>query len=290
MKTSKYNIVFDYDTTSKIIYNSFSNSLGIIENELLDRVNEGKVLSEAEERLLVEGNFIIEDDVDELSILRCKTFACKYNTKQLGITIAPTLDCNFRCVYCFEKNCRSSLKMGLSVQNKILEYINQKIDSISSLTICWFGGEPLLAMDVIEDLSSRIIEMCDRKSINYSASIITNGYLLNEKNVKRLISNRVQSCQITLDGDKEQHDDKRYLQGGIGTFDKIIENIISAYSTIPQITVRVNTDKLNMNAAQKIKSIFTKHKCYNVIVYPSPIKNQEDCYNQENCLSNIEFF
>ena len=40
MKTSKYNIVFDYDTTSKIIYNNFSNSLGIIENELLDRVND----------------------------------------------------------------------------------------------------------------------------------------------------------------------------------------------------------------------------------------------------------
>lgn len=69
------------------------------------------------------------------------------------ITICPTLACNFECPYCFEDRGRG--KMAPEIQDDIVRLAERMLDASKAkkLAITWFGGEPLMATDVIEALS-----------------------------------------------------------------------------------------------------------------------------------------
>ena len=51
---------------------------------------------------LIKNGFLVQEDCDELAIIRHRMYKSRYNTGALGLTIAPTTCCNFRCVYCYE--------------------------------------------------------------------------------------------------------------------------------------------------------------------------------------------
>ena len=134
------------------------------------------------------------------------------------ITICPTMACNFDCPYCFEKH--NSGKMTPEVQENVIRFIEHLLTTAHTefLKITWFGGEPLLAPDVIEVLSERIISLCEKLNVTYTSMIITNGYLLDQDMVDLLERCHVDTCQITLDGLGATHDATRRLAGGGATF------------------------------------------------------------------------
>ena len=69
-----------------------------------------------------------------------------------------------------------------------------------SLSVAWFGGEQLLAADVIESLSKRLMAPAEEKGVDYRASIITNAYLLTQDVIDMLSAVKVTSAQVTIDG------------------------------------------------------------------------------------------
>ena len=251
-------------------------------------LDKGETTAE-EYSFLAKGGFLVEEKYDELAIIRNRLFSSRYSTDKLGLTIAPTLDCNFRCEYCYEKDSRKKGIMPIDVQNKIIESTEKRIKNISELNVTWYGGEPLLALPVIINVSDGLRRISRENDVKYSASIISNGYLLTETVAQTLVEHGIVSCQITLDGDKRTHDSRRYLDGKLPTFEKIVNNIVIASKIIPQIIVRVNIDKDNADAAITIKGILDEFLCNNVIVYPSPIKNKHGCYDRETCFTNKEF-
>jgi uncharacterized protein len=85
----------------------------------------------------------------------------------------------------------------------------------------WYGGEPLLAIDTIDYLTQEFLKLCGDK-VKYTAAMVTNGYNLNKDNVNRLKKLKVKRVQITIDGPKIIHDERRKLSNGKGSFDKII--------------------------------------------------------------------
>ena len=60
------------------------------------------------------------------------------------------------------------------------------------------SGEPTLALDVIEYISANLIEYCIDNGLDYSAGIITNGYLLTRETVSLLNKFKVQFYQIRI--------------------------------------------------------------------------------------------
>ena len=48
------------------------------------------------------------------------------------------------------------------------------------LSVTWFGGEPLMACEVIKSLSERMIRLCEENRMEYTASIVTNGWFLTQ--------------------------------------------------------------------------------------------------------------
>lgn len=81
--------------------------------------------------------------------------------------------------------------------------------------------------------------------------IITNGTLITEENLSRLLELNCRSIQVTLDGVKEIHDARRMDKQGKGTFDKIIETLKLLNKKIVEsnafgTTIRINIDKTNI--------------------------------------------
>lgn len=214
MKASNYNFFIEHDDDSYLAYNSRSNSLAIIEKENFrkysDFVLTGKEIDDSNlVEKLKEGYFLIDDDVDELKILRFQMYKDRMSEHTLSLTIAPTSDCNFRCVYCYEKKSIRKKSMTLEVEDAIIDLIKSVKTTISSMNVAWYGGEPLLRFDVIERLSKRIIQICKENNIQYFSSIVTNGYLLTPEIAKKLAEYQIKNIQVTLDGPKETHDKRR---------------------------------------------------------------------------------
>src|SRR5260370_20498979 len=104
----------------------------------------------------------------------------------LNLIILPTEACNFRCVYCYE-----SFKVG-KMQESVITGIKRLIDSrvadLKLLAVSWFGGEPLPAADVMEEISEHILGVTtSHPSLKFEASISTNGYFLDTELFRKLL-------------------------------------------------------------------------------------------------------
>ena len=195
----------------------------------------------------------------------------------VSLTICPTMNCNFDCPYCFE-NHRPG-KMSPEVQDDVVNLARRMLEVRNGkrLRVSWFGGEPLLAPDVIESLSGRLIALAEEFNVRYSSQIITNGYLLSQKNIDMLDRCRVVSCQVTLDGLGEKNDATRRLAGGGPTFGRITDNLKK--NRIPfTVYVRQNIQKSNLGEIPKMKAFveeMAKESGNTLIYYPSPVTANE---------------
>ena len=160
------------------------------------------------------------------------------------LTICPTMGCNFDCPYCFEKHTPG--RMSREIQDQVIRLAERMLDASRArrLFVMWFGGEPLLAPDIIRDLSERLIALAREKKADYAAGIVTNGYLLTEENAQLLQNAQVMWAQVTLDGMQSRHDQTRCLAGGRPTFDRIIKNLREVSIPFPVI-IRQNVHEGN---------------------------------------------
>ena len=160
--------------------------------------------------------------------------------------------------------------MSPEVQEDVVRLAERmlKAGKADLLSVTWFGGEPLLAVDVIEELSERLIRLAEENHAEYSAEIVTNGYLLDRKNIEILERCRVEKCQITIDGIGAAHDATRHLAGGGPTFDRIIRNIRD--ERIPfQVSIRQNVQESNVEEIPRVREYvrLLREESGNDIVY-----------------------
>ena len=105
-KLSYYNY-FVNDDNCVYAYNSLSNSFAILSNEEYNYLQEfSKSLCDipkALEEELSKGMFLIPIDFSEIDFIKDRSKRFREKQNSLSITIVPTLDCNFRCTYCYEK-------------------------------------------------------------------------------------------------------------------------------------------------------------------------------------------
>jgi len=143
----------------------------------------------------------------------------------LELIIMPTEACNFRCTYCYETFEHKQMKA--SVVTGIKSLIDRRAGDLDELQISWFGGEPLLAFDVITDICTHGIKVAKSNGFDFSSNMTTNGYFLDRKRFLSCLALGIDSFQISLDGDEHTHNASRKLASGAGTFDRIWANIMS---------------------------------------------------------------
>lgn len=277
-RQSRYNLCVRIPGTDKaVIANLFRGTCAVyspIEQYLL---NELESLNEDHpiiERFSQRGLIV---NFDELEALKVYGHTACAGLQVVRLTICPTMGCNFDCPYCFEEH--TAGKMSQTVQDDVVALAGRMLDTFRSklLHIIWFGGEPLLATDVIEHLSERLIALASEKGTDYQADIITNGYLLTQPVVGLLERCKVCSAQITLDGVGAAHDATRHLAGGAPTFERITRNLREVKFPF-RILIRQNVHEGNRNQIEPLKAYVEKlaEETGNRLIYcPAPVSGND---------------
>lgn len=266
LKPSMYNILVALADEKAFLFNSVSRATVLLsssEKELYNAWESAKRVDATTDPAvgLVDGllpdGFLVSADDDELEAVKNNYFQVRRNMHSMTLTIAPTMACNFACGYCFQGLDKDLKKIGKGVPDAIYEMVKKHRDSLSDLSVCWYGGEPLMSTTAIYQLSDRLIALSDKTGIEYSASIVTNGYHLTGPTAQQLWARRCSSAQITIDGGRESHDKMRPLISGRGTYDKILENIGSVLDETPMsISIRVNVGRDNLEECQSMLDDF----------------------------------
>ncbi len=150
--------------------------------------------------------------------------------RRLFLLILPTEQCNFRCTYCYEDF--SSGKMRPEVVQGIKRLVDRRVDDVSCMQVSWFGGEPLIAKDIVFDVSEHVARRCAEKGIEHvRGSMTTNGYFLAPAVMERLCAANQRQFQVSVDGLGAVHDRTRHLVSGKGTFDRLWGNLTALRRT-----------------------------------------------------------
>lgn len=235
MKRSNYTYFFEIDS-EYVGYSYLSDDYAVFPLEKKEHVE--RILKYPDEIVtnidadiyseLCNKKCLIRDDFDEYNFLLRLHRQFVHRQDWLAFTIVPTMACNCKCSYCYEfhQSLKTS-KMSREVIDNLKKYIASKVGSLNMLSISWFGGEPLLCMDIIKEISEFCLSLCDKEDVLYVAGMTSNGILLNEKNAQTITDCGIHSVQITLDGSKKNHDKTRVTVGGKPTFDIIYNNILN---------------------------------------------------------------
>ncbi|MEL6631484.1 MAG: radical SAM protein [Bacteroidota bacterium] len=265
-KTSRFNSFIPFE--EKILgYNSYTKRFLVMDPVLLDLLN-AAVLEEDLEGLydlhptffaeLVKHDFIIKKEVDELQKVIDLRESVDFDDTSYHMTINPTMNCNFKCWYCYESHIKGS-KMDQPTMEKIRKHIDKAIEDNPNLKhfhISWFGGEPMLYYDnVVEPIVSYGMQQTKARGIKFSSNFTTNGYLVRERMIPFFKENNINAFQITLDGNKEKHNTVRYTASKKGSYDKIIENIKLLVKNEIITSVRINYTKETL---EKIEELITE--------------------------------
>lgn len=297
MKKSFYNFIFPGEEGKSILYNSRTGAMAELDSkhaEQLERLSERELEEQNPNfvNALLENGFAVEDGVSELDMIRYDMWKTRFGNQAMSITVEVTQNCNFGCKYCYEKGIINNKYMDIEVQDAIVEYIRAVLPGSTELNVCWYGGEPLLAIPVIQRLTSKFLALCEEKNITYKAKIITNGYLLTQQVAEILAECKVRTIQITLDGNEDMHNARRTLLDGGPTYFAIWNNLLQlkAQQDKFRVMLRVNIDKENKSAVYEVQQRIREAQLDEfVCVYPGKVVATSECHNSENCCTEREF-
>jgi uncharacterized protein len=142
--------------------------------------------------------------------------------------------------------------MSPRVVNAVKSLLQSRVPLLDRLDISWFGGEPLTAKEIVQDIQGFALNLCERYGTPLNASMTTNGYLLSEDLLRSLHSIGIGDFQISLDGREEEHNKNRILASGLGTFEQIWRNLLSAASTDLSfhIALRIHITAQNLDTVE----------------------------------------
>lgn len=282
----------------EVLFNSYSCALAIVDEKYRNLCNSIKSGTfHASEDLkscmddAIEARFIVDDNCDEMLEYENERNIQKYSTSNLDLTIAPTLSCNFACTYCYENNKQGV--MNYEIQDSIIAFVEKRIQELSHLNVNWYGGEPLLAPNIITNLSSKLLKLCKDNNVLYTSSIVTNGSLIDEHIISILKNSAISSVQITIDGPQQIHDTRRKTKNGESSYHLLLSNINKLLSeNFFNIAIRVNIDKTNQNEIEELFRDLSNKLCSkNIKIYFGHVSAYTDaCKSIESiCLSDKEY-
>lgn len=172
-----------------------------------------------------------------------------FSNSLLHLVILPTEQCNLRCTYCYEDFAIG--RMQPDVVTGVKRFLADRVPRLRQLHIAWFGGEPLLALDVVKDIATSATELAARNAnLLYTSDMTTNAYRLDTKVARALFELGVRRYQVTLDGPRAFHDQTRVRRDGGGSFDRIWSNLIGIRDSdlAVGIWLRVHVTPANLSA------------------------------------------
>ncbi len=201
---------------------------------------------------LVDIELIVPFDENELKTILALNDAAAIDDSDLYLVVQPTASCQLGCHYCGQQH--TNKLMSEEDQQRFIERTRSQLETkkFNSLSISWFGAEPLVGLSVMRTLTPQLKSLAENFGCSYNAKIVTNGLALTEKIATEIINELgVNTIEITLDGVAEFHDVRRMQKNGSPTFDKIFTNVtalVHRQDLDAQLTIRCNVDYQNYDS------------------------------------------
>lgn len=297
MFVSKRNLLFKSGKYGYLLFCGNSNSFFRLDDEnvpvikrMFETGDDSELPEDIRKEFIKTGVLLKESDEEFFKRLKFISYQSRFNPYFLSLTIAPTMACNFKCVYCYEGDRVQNVTMTDEVIDGLIKFI--KKGEYKTLYLTWYGGEPLCAWEKVKTINDKIKEL---KIPNVIHNIVTNGSLIDDEKIKFFIDNNFQLIQITVDGDEKIHNERRPMKNGGNSFKSIMTNLDRIYEycqkenkSLP-INVRVNVDKNNLEFYKNFYEQMNKKYNYFFNIYPGFVgKNSEKDCHADSCLNSVE--
>lgn len=181
------------------------------------------------------------------------------NNRMQQVILQVTQNCNLRCGYCvysgnYYNRVHSNKIMDYDVAKKAMDMLIKNSKELNEITLSFYGGEPLLNLNLIKKCVNYMKENVEDKVVKFSMT--TNGTLLTPEVAHYLEENKF-DIMISLDGSKNEHDRYRKFANGKGSFDTIIKNVRTIKECEPNLFKRIT-----FNAVMNPKNSYSKVRTY----------------------------
>lgn len=271
MKLIRHIISVDMDENKKLLLNALNGRMDEVSTLAFETLSKWKECSEiipdGEDEIRLFQNlsargYMVLNDEEEIS--RKNTLLDALRKRQHEdrekcrvMTFIMTYDCNFRCPYCFEEGIEK--RKGIMTPELIDAALNLAGDGLEVVGL--FGGEPLLPE------TKSAVEYIISKLPDKLFEITTNGYYL-EEFFDLLSTANIQRILVTLDGEEDAHDSRRFLESGERTFKKITDGVSKYLEAGIPICVRMNVDSSNFDDCNRLQErLLNKYKNNDVLTF-----------------------
>ncbi len=296
VKISKYTFLFDMENNEFFIYNTLSNALVEIDKETYEYLQSVKKNRESIDRkkidtelfdVLIKKLFLSENDKDDLLTYKSIIHSVRDQKEYMHLTIAPTMNCNFQCHYCFEKN-KKEYYMTERTMDAIILYV-KSIKELKHIHLTWFGGEPLMATKQMRQFYEKLRDLHD---VIIDSEIITTGYHINREIVQLFKDLNITKAQITLDGNRSSHNNIKYTDDCDDVFSKVLDNIRLLLSEYPDIYVSFRINLTKQNASEYVgvfKLLVNMFQGKKIGVSPAFVMDRDNITRCQTCVDPYYF-
>jgi uncharacterized protein len=297
LKFSCYNILFDVEG-KHYVYNTLSTALAQLDDKTFNAAKE-------DDAALVDNQFC-EEMLNQHFLVDCQADElCEYlyfynhirfgkSAKVLSINFVASYDCNLACPYCLQGHRKTEISIGTKDVDRILAFISNTIEksiaagvAITRINTHLYGGEPMLQKPTLIYYSDRLKSIAEKYKCEIAYTMTSNMTLLDDDMVEFMQKYQI-SVQVSIDGTKEQHDERRIFANGSGTYEIILKNLerLRDAGLKDRITIRLNIDKRNLEDAEKIFTAIYELSDDVYFGFLETFKGHNDAFSNE-CISNF---
>jgi len=142
--------------------------------------------------------------------------------KAMCLHVAHT--CNLNCSYCFASQGKyqgERALMSFEVGKQAFDFLIANSGTRRNLEVDFFGGEPLMNLDVVKQLVAYARSIEKEHGKNFRFTLTTNGVLLDDE-TNEFLNKEMSNVVLSLDGRKEVHDHFRRDYAGRGSYEVIL--------------------------------------------------------------------
>lgn len=242
---------------------------------------------------MLQAGFIVPEEKDEYGEMQKQLERFMNNQKDLYYVVAPSLQCQFRCRYCFQSGYGGGRMINDEECDRIANFMVRDMQSRPSLRnmyVSWFGGEPMLAFQQIKRITIPVKAFADANGIHYHSSIITNGLLYTRNRAEWLHKEGgLALTQITLDGMPDYY---AFVKGTAEeNFYTVTDNICDTYD-LSHMSIRLNVTKENISQIEPLVRYLddTRQLNQKVHIYLAPVQPiQKSCMGGNGIYQQTDF-
>jgi uncharacterized protein len=139
------------------------------------------------------------------------------------VSIFLTHRCNLRCRYCYNSR-QFDRAMSPLTARRAVDFAFAQAQS-GFLVLSFFGGEPLLELELIEQTVAYARAESVRRGRTLRFSLPTNGTLLDERRLRLLADHRFR-VQVSVDGGEQAQNANRRFANGRTTWPRVSANLV----------------------------------------------------------------